>query len=667
MQSEARYGGSGSSDGLPNPNEDNSVRGDFRRPPQRNTRVPASAGSRRVRGANIHNPEGAMRAAQAARAGSPTHEDDLFSVDASHTGKKKRIWLRVVAGVMAVLVLGISGLAVYRKVTYKPPVYVIQPVYENTGRFTLDSFKDAIVAYDTEKLELGTVAESWLVKELDYANKIEARENFIKSICAYVNFTYPTVQAKTSDGNLAVDSQGQAIMQDADMLSGENFTVTIVDYNNLSATMKEDAVLIASLYEKSGYHPTDYTYRDDMVNLMIDYILSKPNLPTKTVEISLPVQEVQMDVTAADGTTSTEIKYVVTDDAVLDNLLFGSEEFHNMCDTFGTICYQYDNNALVGVNAPEPSAFDDSSLGVETADSGGEDVTSGIEVSESANETSTDVSSSDSSVVENEDSEKSSDTISGVEGVDKTDKAEQADSEASTALSEPTDDITTEEDTEPALPHNEEGYVYESVIPYTWVGAYFLTNEYTGELNPVAQEGDGTFELPAAIDTSVVTKVLCADGNYHDVRVTLKGYWVGEDAVNYTIGYSEKNRGFDKNSSLQLICFEVEVENLEDNPITVQSELYLSDKQSNPSVRTGNVYGFLDSATIQPGESVVLQDWATSTELPTKYVCWGKSFKRKYPVVWFKLLAGSGESVEDYNANTNYQPESQSESQNENN
>ena len=63
------------------------------------------------------------------------------------------------------------------------------------------------------------------------------------------------------------------------------------------------------------------------------------------------------------------------------------------------------------------------------------------------------------------------------------------------------------------------------------------------------------------------------------------------------------------------------------------------------------MYGFYDTATIQPHTKVVLNDWATSTELDQKYVCWGKTFLRKYPCVWFKLLAGSGGEVPKYNAN----------------
>ena len=570
--------------------------------------------------------------------------------------KKKRVWLRVVAGVTAILVLGIGGLAIYKKATYKPPVYIVTPQYESTGRYILDTYKGSLITYDIDNIKAYTAGDSWLAKEWDYANQIEVRQNFIKSVCAYVDFSYPQVQAKLSNGSLAVDSQGQAVMQDADMFNGETFTVTYIDYDSLAATMREDIVLIASMYEQSGYCPEDYTYRDDMVNLMLNYILDKPNLPTKTVEITLPLEKTQITVTGADGSSALETAYVISDDSVLDTLLFGSDAFHNMCDVFGTIIYQYDNKALVGVNAPEKSAFDEDVQLLDTSS-----LIAEAENSESAESAVTSIESSESSVLDTSTVEDTSSILDAVTSLNdnlSSSSDESLDSGLSSESVDADSSVTDIEDDENAdieeKPHNEEGYVYESVIPYTWIGAYYLANDYTGDLNPVAQEGDGSFDMPAAVDTSIVTSVLCEDGEFHDVRVTMRGMWVGQDAIDYAIGYSEKNRGFDNSSAVKLVCFEVEVENLENVPIVAQSELYLADAKSNPSARTGRVYGFTDSAEIQPSESVILQDWATSTELYTKYVCWGKDFSRKFPTVWFKLLAGSGDDTADYNANEVY-------------
>ena len=69
----------------------------------------------------------------------------------------------------------------------------------------------------------------------------------------------------------------------------------------------------------------------------------------------------------------------------------------------------------------------------------------------------------------------------------------------------------------------------------------------------------------------------------------------------------------------------------------------LADKNSNIAARTGVMYGFKSSATLKPHESVILNDWATSTELEQKYVVWGKSFQRIHEMVYFNVLAGTGE------------------------
>ena len=165
------------------------------------------------------------------------------------------------------------------------------------------------------------------------------------------------------------------------------------------------------------------------------------------------------------------------------------------------------------------------------------------------------------------------------------------------------------------------------------------------------QIGDGSHERPAHVGTRVVTVAKGTDDYFHDIRVTLTGYWVGDEAIDYAVSFSEKNRGFDVNSVVQLICYEIMVENLEDEDITISSEMFLSDATSNKSSRTGTMYGFLsDDITIPAGKSVILNDWATSTELKQKYVCWGENFARNFDAVWFAILAGNGGEIEVYDA-----------------
>ena len=165
--------------------------------------------------------------------------------------------------------------------------------------------------------------------------------------------------------------------------------------------------------------------------------------------------------------------------------------------------------------------------------------------------------------------------------------------------------------------------------------------------------GDGSKEHPAGIGTSIITKVLCKDGKYHDVRVSVLGYWTEQNAIDYAEKFSTKNRGFTTSSVIQLICYEVKVENLENRPIKfMSSEMALCDGNGNISARTGTMYAFTKTVSLGKKESIILNDWATSTELAQKYVVWGKSFNtvnKEHSLVYFDILAGTG-NIPSYSA-----------------
>ena len=150
-------------------------------------------------------------------------------------------------------------------------------VEEETGRYALNTYKDMIVNYDAEiiakELELSHLASEW-----DFANENKVVQNWIKSVCSYVDFTYPKVKALNNRGEFFTDATGTVVMVDSTMNSSEDkVTLTHIDYSALSATMEEDSTLIKEMYKKSGYAPTDYTYTDQMRDLMLDYLLSKSN------------------------------------------------------------------------------------------------------------------------------------------------------------------------------------------------------------------------------------------------------------------------------------------------------------------------------------------------------------------------------------------------------
>ena len=383
-----------------------------------------------------------------------------------------------------------------------------------------------------------------------------------------------------------------------------------------------------------------------------------------------------------DGTVGTGHGYTVTDDSAIDQLLFSSDDFHMMLDTFGAMIasFEYENEDSViqaakaeyddhyaqleaVVNAKYDNAILQAKadfLGVAVELHEIPKVTFETEETTEA-PTTTQAPTTQADTAEGEappPATEVTETIHRLTEDELNAKVAELDAEQVAALQEILDGIVREkvdmeEWVEPERQFHEE-YESEDVITYTWVGAYYCQNIYKGASNTDAQVGDGSFEKPAGIGTTVVTKALGVDGEFHDIKITLVTWKLGQDAVNYAVQFSEKNRGFDSTSAVQLICYEMLVENLEKHPITISADMFLADAQANQSARTGEMYGFYNMVRLQPGASAIINDWATSTEMPQKYVCWGKSFKRAYPVVWFKLLAGSGEEVPKYNAHESF-------------
>ena len=169
-----------------------------------------------------------------------------------------------------------------------------------------------------------------------------------------------------------------------------------------------------------------------------------------------------------------------------------------------------------------------------------------------------------------------------------------------------------------------------------------MQNEYTGDQDTTVRVGDGSRDFACGIGTTMVTKIRGTDKKWHNVRVALVGYWTGQDAIDYAEMFDKRNRGFTTTSAIQLITYEIQIENLEKKPIKVSSAMCLSDGNSNVSSRTGTMYGFTKAKKIKAGKKAIINDWATSTELNQKYITWGKGFDRKFSMIYYNALAGTG-------------------------
>ena len=527
-----------------------------------------------------------------------------------------------VIAILLILVVIVAGIGLFlvnkkKQLTPQNVDYTTRDVYK--------SFENTLHNFDAESIDnmIGTKnGDSYIAQEWAYVNEVKIRQDFIKTILNQSTFKYPQMQQLSTSNKVMTDSSGNPIMIDSDMKNGTKLEVEHPDYVKITENMESDREYIKKLFNASGYKDTDYTWYDEMTELFMQYYIELKDIPMTTSEITLNVTDGKFD-----------------SDAPLDDLLFGSEEFRGMVAKFSQCCLGYtgfkDETYYEDEEQPNPEYDEWLKIFIEvfTADGGTYNPETGeFKGYENFHKG---VSKWEPWYVYDENNvlQKNPDGTNKV-------KYYSVKREDGTDWIQPSKTIVKKVQKTRKV---EDKWVEETGIRYNFIGQHYLQTEYKGEGSTVTRVGDGTVDKAAGVGTSIITKVLCSDGKYHDVSVTLTGYWLNQDAIDYVEKFSPKNRGLSNTSLTKIITYEFKVQNLEDKEITFNSEMSLADGNSNLTARTGTMYGFTSSATLKPHESVLLNDWASSTELDQKYVVWGKSFERKFSMVYFKVLAGTGE------------------------
>ena len=494
------------------------------------------------------------------------------------TVKKKKGKRGLIA--VAVALIAIIGGGVALKMRNKSPAdevietYVVSTPYEESGRYPIDNYITALNSGDVNQIA-DQVKDSWVAQEWEYANGNTLHEAWLKSALAYVTVEYPQVQSVDNLGDLVFNSDGSPQMEISPLLNDESIDISVVDYDTLSATMKEDIQMITDKYKSSGYSPDDYLFQSEMTDLMLDYLLSKSNFPTKKFSVRVNITDAPLedtdiieddttvsvnedenivqqkntlngkilplvndldgltggssedneitatDVTSEQGSatettevTSTETTsgststkqavvtkavtttsdfvieltraadgtYALADDSVFDMLIFGTEDYRRMLDTYGSLICEYEYKAEDSRIKTQKAAHDEY---VKKSEDKLKELQDAYILKELGEEPSEDALKEFKSKL------KDMTWKQLAESLEITDEAELKDIEKI---------IKVSEWKEPKRKFAEE-YVPESVIPYTWSGAYYAKTYYKGDSNTVAQMGDGTFEKPAGIGT----------------------------------------------------------------------------------------------------------------------------------------------------------------------
>lgn len=526
-------------------------------------------------------------------------------------GKAKKVIL--VAGIVVILAGG--GIAAKSILFPKPMEYS----YETSGRKVYDNLVSLINSYDAKNLDdfIGKgKGDSYIAQEWSYANKNSTREAYIKKITSLVKFSYPQVEQLSTKGTIMVDKDDNPIMIESFMNNGEKVIVSVPDWNKIAETMKNESDTIIEMGIMKNIKNTDYNYQDECFDLMLDYLLTIEEMPMTTTEVSIPISGGK-----------------IADDSELDNALFASDEYHDMCDQFDKIMTGYTGfktETYIDKEEVHNPEYDEwYKIFKERYDADGgifNKYTSLWEpwyVYDSNNK------------VQKDENGKWLVRYYSVKDEDGNDWIQ------------PSKTILKDVEKVREVPDE---YIPEKAVPYCFLGAWYAQNEYDGDVPSEVRVGDGTVDHPAGVGTPIITKVKGTDGKYHDCKITMLGYWVGTEGIDYAVSFSERNKGFDPDSPVQLICYEMRIDNLEDKDFTFDSEMMLCDKNASRTGRTGTMYGFsYEGVTVKAKDSLIFNDWATSTEIEQKYVAWGKSFDRQVEPVFFKVLAGTGK-VPSYSA-----------------
>lgn len=528
--------------------------------------------------------------------------------------KRKKPIIPVILGIVVVVALIFAAVKIVNVIKLRNTPMLIDNT--NSGKQVYDNILVALNTYDAETLDslIGVEeGDSYLAQEWAYVNRVQLREEYLSKIGSLVRFTYPQEQVLNGKGEVMTDDLGNPLTQTSSMSNGEAITVTVPDYAELENIITGDADYILQLYKSSNYSEDSYTFEEDLFNLFCQYVVDSVAMPTKQVDVNLTLG------TGVDGST------IVVDDSELDDALFGTDEFHNACRTFSKICIQFTGKGTETYKVKEEVHNDEYDEWYAVFKKY-YDADNGKFNPKTSKWEPWYVRDKNNKLILDENGEKIVNyySVKDENGNDWIQPDE-------TIL------VEVEKTREIDVPWTE-----ERGIPYVMVGTNYLQNKYTGSYPTVFRVGDGSRDFPAGIGTTIVTHVLCTDGQYHNVKVAMQGYWTDQDAIDYAESFSTKNKGFTTTSPVKLICFEFTVENLEEEPITFVSEMTICDRNANVGSRTGTLYGFYEQVTLDAHETKMLNDWASSTELEQKYIAWGKSFGRTYPLVYFDMLAGTG-------------------------
>lgn len=493
-----------------------------------------------------------------------------------------RVFLMILVGLISSAFLGLSTCGLYYRFIRYPSERVES--YEGSGLEALDVWTYSIKLLDKGVVEDILGKSSYLIKELDYANGVKYKEDFIKKVISTVSYVPVDIEATNVYGNTLVNENDEVVYKSS-LVNGDNEEVVLhyIDYANV----KLDSKKIRNMMKEKGLTVGDVDYSNKLVEIFCNYI-------TSLEDEKIPLVSVKHtpSLTKVDGGFSISSE----EDIFLDKALFSSKDFYWLLQEFSLIA------------------------------SGGNDISHEWEEWNSLSE------------------EEKKDKKEPVKVHDLLQPRKEWSEWNSKPYSERVGvEEPTKYDYKKIISMSWCGaYYLTNEYSYTDDKGNVVNKEIS------AGVGDGTLENPAGLNTDIVTSIFVLEENEDGamvrvakpIRIRLIDFGVSQKAIDYFETKDERNRGFDIKSEIQYAYYTFEVTNLSGSRLTIYDDSSLADELANMSPRTGTIYGLQGSVSLEPDEVGIIETWGSSTELNTKYVVWGSDFNREEPVVWFRVLAG---------------------------
>lgn len=522
--------------------------------------------------------------------------------------KKSKKGLLIALIVLAVvLLLATVGIFVMRYLNNKKAqeeALIVKT--EETSGYVLNTYLSMLQSFNADLLKTsGVVLTSDVANETEFINGSDMMQEYLKWVCSSVTFSDLDMVVRLTEDVVPVE-----------------FTLQSIDYSALSQSI--DTGKVQEIMSAQGYSSSDIDICYKVQNVFFEYVFSLEEVPMIETQLTLNLVK-QQDA----GYEIPYPVYAIESDSVIDEVLFGSSFFHDLQDEFAKVVIGWTGFKAEAYIDQEEKENPEYTAWLEQLNAEIAKYPTWSNTSKCLYEPYY-LRDENNKIVKDENGNKVVNfyvlfepNSSGKKVRDKTSPYGYK------YIPEPEHTVMVDVEKERQV---EDPWVAGSVFKYNFTGySYVLDNGLS------IRAGDGSAENPAAEDTDVFSKVITSEGVF-DINISLKKSYVGVDAIQYAIDHSEKNRGLDSSSVVKIVVCEFSVTNLSDSVITFTPDMVLVDSTGSKLSRTGTIYGLTELYTLQPGETVVVQDWASSTDLQRYQVAWGKSFDTSIPIQYFNVV-----------------------------